>query len=379
LASGFEAAEVKEGGKVTITMWPIVTYADFTLDPKGSDPVKFESGVKPELAPGVDWKLDWKITKKAGTENGLEPLIAAQNALSGISESTLRVAGKKNVVDGVDAPIEGTTTDFSFSLNPGPANEVYHIDRPHWVNFNLEYVPFNLTSFKVWSSVSTYIKTSFFDFSDGAPVWVIRNGLNDQAQDENTTFAPNGLGKGKNGNGAVLASVKAFGGWDGDNNGDGVPDHGEPDADGVSELPDWAGDTDLLLFAGAYHGPEDDKAFITFQTQGYTGSVKIFYAVVEKGTYKGTFVPYGEFTNSLTNLDNTGVFAAGGPHGSLVSIPDAAYPYTNGDERIWEVWLVFSSGGNVSNRIAIEISENNITQSGIVIAPEWGDEKTPSP
>jgi hypothetical protein len=254
---------------------------------------------------------------------------------------------------------------------------VYHIDRPHWVNFNLEYVPFNLTSPGVWS---LYNDTSFFDLSASAPVWVIRNGLNDRAQDENTTFVPNELGAGKNGNGAVLASVKASGGWDGDSDGDGVPDTKEPDPDG-SELPDpdgW-GEADLLLFAGAYHGPEYGKAFITFKTHGYTEPVKIFYAVVEKGTYSGgTFVPYGEFTNSLTDaVKGTGVFAAGGPHASLVSIPDAAYPYTSGDEWIWEVWLVFSSGGKVSNRIAIEISEANITESGIVIEPKWGDEETP--
>ncbi|MDR2245479.1 MAG: hypothetical protein LBE17_02205 [Treponema sp.] len=377
LASGFQTADVPtEDRKVTITMWPIVTYAEFTRDPQGN-PVKFESGVKPELAPGVAWKLDWAISKNGGMEkNGLEPLITAQQALPGVSESTLLVRGKKNVVDGAAAQTGGTTTDYRFSLDPGPANEVHHIGKPHWVNFNLEYVPFNLASPSVWLP---YNNTSFFDLSTGAPVWVIRNGLNDRPQDENTTFVPDALGAGKNGNGGVLASVKAVSGWDGDNNKDGCPDNPEPNPD-VPKLPNWAENTDLLLYDGSYHGPKENKAFITFRTHGYAGSVEIFYAVVKKGTYgANNFVPYGEFTRSLTNaVDGTGTFKAGDLCASLVSIPDANYPYT-GNEQIWEVWLVFSADGKVSNRIAIEISKTNIIPSGIGIHPVWGgdDETTP--
>jgi hypothetical protein len=70
------------------------------------------------------------------------------------------------------------------------------------VNFNLEYVPFNLTA---WNGISSSLFTTA---SGGKPAWIIRNGVNDAVQNSGTDFAPAVPWDGtKNGNGAVAFTV----------------------------------------------------------------------------------------------------------------------------------------------------------------------------
>jgi hypothetical protein len=84
-------------------------------------------------------------------------------------------------------------------------------------NFNLTYVPFSLTDPAKWTVTST----KHFSGTGGIPQWIIRNGVNDEPQDEDTDFEihPDANNKarswedtGTNGNGAVAFTVS---GWDG--------------------------------------------------------------------------------------------------------------------------------------------------------------------
>jgi hypothetical protein len=89
--------------------------------------------------------------------------------------------------------------DYDYAASPGTQfNEGS-------VNFNLEYVPFNVTTPKAWEKRD---KDSNFtlDGKTGLPVWIIRNGLNEEAQDEKTAF--DARLEGSNGNGAAAFKVK---------------------------------------------------------------------------------------------------------------------------------------------------------------------------
>jgi hypothetical protein len=71
------------------------------------------------------------------------------------------------------------------------------------VNFNLEYVPFSLSE---WTGPSSGV---FATTSGGKPAWIIRNGVNDEAQNSDTNFATNSVWDGAaNGNGAVAFTVQ---------------------------------------------------------------------------------------------------------------------------------------------------------------------------
>jgi hypothetical protein len=73
------------------------------------------------------------------------------------------------------------------------------------VNFNLEYVPFNETTPGAWAK---WEKDSNYTLGGetGRPVWIIRSGLNDEAQNEKTAFDTRT--DDSNGNGASAFKVK---------------------------------------------------------------------------------------------------------------------------------------------------------------------------
>jgi hypothetical protein len=76
------------------------------------------------------------------------------------------------------------------------------------VNFNLKYAPFSLSGSGSWTAKSTkYFSGSPFS---GIPEWIIRNGVNDAAQDTNTDFVKFGNESAYNGNGAVAFTVQEF-------------------------------------------------------------------------------------------------------------------------------------------------------------------------
>jgi hypothetical protein len=400
LASGYQEITVKEGqgGQVTITMWPIVTYADFTHTPPPSSNVlqKFESGTPPQLLPGVDWNVQWRITRNAGKDNGLGPLLEAQNAINAESPM-LNIVAKSTIADKAVTSLEETTTSNTISFD-GPSNEVRHIGEPHSVNFRLTYVPFNITDSSQWGKSKSIVLGG--SYLTAPPKWFIMNGLNLEPRDANTTYNRDTLGeKGKNGNGSVLATVIAEPGYPsggGDDDGKKEPGPNPPstidddkpgspeDPDNPPRKPDIPGGVstdDLILYDGKFYGPQSNGssfAAISFRTWGYSGEVKISYAVVraaegygldennDKYIDAGKALPYEKFTESFPTLR-----AVGGPYGEVVKISDAWA--ANWEDESLQIWLVFTYNGKVSNRLMIAIDKKNKTDGDYGVDWQWGE------
>jgi hypothetical protein len=119
-------------------------------------------------------------------------------------------SSKKTVVNGTEsAPYNPAQTGNVITLNIGTyTSGIAKIDTTGSVNFKLEYVPFNLGA-GAWSGIGA--GDTAFDLSAEGPVWILRNGVNDAAQDASTDF--NKLGKagyaGANGNGAAAFTIAA--------------------------------------------------------------------------------------------------------------------------------------------------------------------------
>jgi hypothetical protein len=174
LAAGLSGAITIPSHAVTeieITMHCIDVKPSFISD--DSKTASVENDVF-QLAPGKTWQAAWKI-------NGLEGLdkfkIFNSAAISG---SNAEVPGKAGLSQ---FQFNGTTVTANIAGLQGAAY------------FNLPYTPL---ADKSWSG-----------FNNGtAPVWIIRNGLNDKPQDGNTDFqALAGGDTAKNGNGAVRFTV----------------------------------------------------------------------------------------------------------------------------------------------------------------------------
>ena len=188
LAAGFEKETIntETTTAVTITMKPVTVKAKFTSTAPDKSVEADTKGV--ELERADDWKLTWTV----GAEEGLKALKDAQAAGSGDPYPLFR-----NVTAWrTDGTVAGFSSDASFdystdgtgriTLNLGDAPK----GAPCAAWFNLEYAPFSLAAGQ-WA----------------APVWVIRNGVNDLPQNDKTDFSLSG-DKIKwdgtiNGNGAV--------------------------------------------------------------------------------------------------------------------------------------------------------------------------------
>jgi hypothetical protein len=193
----------------------------------------------------ADWEMKWTLTTAGGIDP-LAPLIAAQEIFAaekkgeivpntapdgGIwdadySSTTHSLAVKNAVIkttgerypeavdeqkfpwaDTPDLPrtndggVNKVITGDISGYTRGPANQL----NKGSVNFNLGYVPFNLTDpeeWREWNGDSEFILDG-----GGLPVWIIRNGINDAAQDGATDF-DRPPGAGANGNGAAAFEVK---------------------------------------------------------------------------------------------------------------------------------------------------------------------------
>jgi hypothetical protein len=356
LAAGYQNKQIEGSETITITMWPLVVDTKFTAT--GTAMIEGGIGRAAELLPGFDWNVRWNIRRNTAGANGLEYLLAAQRAVYPNS-TELSVGGKKFIRDGVEIPIPGSTSVQDLLLNLGQY-EVSDIGVSHWANFYMEYIPYNLANAATWRE---YDDESIFDFAGGAPVWIIRNGLNNVRQDENTTFDSSLLGRMTgstryNGNGAVVSTAKEEKGFTDTDPEDNVPDGTEDDDD--DGFPDDLGDADehdLIIYNGKFLGPETSaNPAISFKTAGYDGTAKVYYGIVEAGgEYNaGNPLPYSEFTQAFTEL-----YAAGGPHTATVTLPDANTEY--------DIWLVFLKDGKMSNRIAINTVMDEIPVDWI-----WG-------
>jgi hypothetical protein len=196
LAAGFQEVTITpDNNKVTIIMWPLVVDTVFTTGGTTKNAWVGET----QLA-AADWNLEWTVLK-GNSGNGFEQLIAAQQAIGG--GNTLEYQSLKTIVQGTG------------SSGPAPAPQIagnkitqnigqYTVtaNATGSANFKLEYVPFGNQA--NWGG---YDKA----------VWIIRNGVNDEPQNTNTTFADSLPWDGTtNGNGAVAFAV-TIGAGAGDN------------------------------------------------------------------------------------------------------------------------------------------------------------------
>jgi hypothetical protein len=239
LAAGLKEHLVTGSGKITVIMWPLVMDTVFTTPnmgvPEGSRttaPTVIDG--KPEtvsLLP-VDWRVTWTV-KKGNSGNGFEALTGAQNLIPGNDAGSDLLAGSVQTVvkPGLGNPIPVVHTLTGNMIRVESIGQytsgITKIGATGSVQFRLEYVPFNLTDGGVWSGYNG--KSKFTLDGTNVPVWIIRNGINDDPQNAATDF--NNFMKagntGANGNGAVAFVVT----------GDG-PDDSLTITGGVFENPD---------------------------------------------------------------------------------------------------------------------------------------------
>jgi hypothetical protein len=219
LMAGFTTAIPEEkNGVISITMYPIGVDTSF---------VKGSVTKQPEIGSGVKllaaaWTVKWSIK---GT--GFINLIKAerQDAEALVDDNAeLSVTDKKGILRIGDQEPDVSLTTGSGDGKAGRALTLdvntsgYTVGTTGSVNFNLEYVPFNLTDVTDWDD---FLPSKSFKASNRPPAWIIRNGVNDEAQNSGTTFETavwDGVttygteGIKANGNGAVALTVD---GWDG--------------------------------------------------------------------------------------------------------------------------------------------------------------------
>ncbi|MDR0378248.1 MAG: hypothetical protein LBH70_10700 [Spirochaetaceae bacterium] len=116
--------------------------------------------------------------------------------------------------------------------------------------FNLKYVPFWKENGEDWRNLTSNASVD----ENHVPVWIIRNGVNDEAQNEDTNFSisntdPDPWKGTKNGNGAVVFTVKSGGsengGGSGNENGSGngsIMVVTDTDLTPKIPVPKWGGD-----------------------------------------------------------------------------------------------------------------------------------------
>jgi hypothetical protein len=200
---------IKEGiNKVPLTIYPIWVDTKFTSSTTEVEP-NLGSSPKTELASGI-WRVEWTVKRGAG-ENGFTDLKAAQIGSGALFKGLgSRVWLKDSGVQ--ETPPTPSITENRISLNIGQYTNVTETEGS--ANFNITYVPFSLFStadVQKWTVKTAYFSSTPFN---GIPEWIIRNGVNDAAQNSNTTFAAGSMWNGTtaNGNGAVAFRVTR---WDG--------------------------------------------------------------------------------------------------------------------------------------------------------------------
>jgi hypothetical protein len=215
----------------------------------------------------VDWSVTWTLKNRSSRGDGLVELVKAQKVTDANSGDALKIKSRTTIVKGKDLnPTEVTVTNdvtttnvITLPIGTTYTSAITRIGKMGSVSFKLEYIPFNLAEENSWSG---FIRESAFAALGSTPVWVIRNGVNDKAQNGNTNFA--NLGKSghtdpvdtenfANGNGAVSFAVAA----------------------------DKPGTGELVIRDEVFIGPStSNMPVIGFTTEGYTGEAEAYYAVV---------------------------------------------------------------------------------------------------
>jgi hypothetical protein len=227
LAAGYipdKLIGIKEPG-FTVTMYPLEVDTEFTTTNTHVSPQTAEPQVGQTLElPPADWTVTWAAaTPVVGTGSGdfftaLENVRRGNTLFKGL-KTVIAVKDKDNTeITNTENPALPARTGNQISLNIEEYTKgAEKLGNSGFVNFNLEYVPFSLDDAEAWEQVTGKLE-------DGLPpVWIIRNGLNDEPQDSNTDFGP-GTG---NKNGAVLFKAHLDQGTDYD--GDGITNGNELD------------------------------------------------------------------------------------------------------------------------------------------------------
>ncbi|MDR2741224.1 MAG: glycoside hydrolase [Treponema sp.] len=359
LAAGLMEHMVTGSGKLTVVMWPIVVDTVFTTSntgvPTASRTAEPEVNAgKPEavsLLP-VDWGVTWTV-KKGISGNGFADLVKAQKVTDAAAGNNLKVKSKQTIVKGTglseSAPVTSNTeTENIITLGSigQYTSGITRIGTEGSVAFKLEYVPFNLTTAGTWTA---YDSKSKFDLSGNkAPVWIIRNGVNDLAQNNNTDF--NNFGKAgyasANGNGAAAFKIAAK----------------EP----ADPKNPQAGD--LVIRDGKFKGLDktnSTKANIEFITGGYTGTAEVYYTVVDAEASAPKYSGY-------TWLDSVGATvipvlpALPVPHGAEITLPGSTDAGYQADGN-YDVYVILFKDGTVSAPIKINTGSGNGE-----VGYEWG-------
>ncbi|MDR2176976.1 MAG: leucine-rich repeat protein [Treponema sp.] len=187
-------------------------------------------------------------------------------------------------------------------------------------NFELYFTPFNLIKEEDWAKWAAHDASSEFDLESGPPEWVIRNGLNDQTQDDATDFANFGKApvEEANGNGAVRFTVV------------------EPNAAAAKEL----------VASGGYY---EDQA-ITFTASGFTGTAQAWYTVVPAKEPPPAYTEYSLLGN-IAPGKNTEPVSLPKPNSPAYNGPDAkkydAYVILFKDGKAGKPYLIMLAGGAV--------------------------------
>jgi hypothetical protein len=316
-----------------ILLWPLLVDTEFvTADEnipeaqRKKDPlIGGLFGQALEL-PAVKWTLNWKIGTVGITGNSENGLIQLMNAnQSSSSPFFLKARGIINSEkDGrstttINYPLTGGGLPENMTVDPdtakitldivGKKETVPKIDMTGSANFNLEYVPFSMAGADDWTGF-----TSAAASAEGLPVWIIRNGLNDEVQDSSTNFIYFGpTNPSGNGNGAVRFTVKA-------------------------NKPNPAGTSPLTITEGFRVTTADGTSRAVFYTSGgYAGDADLYYTSGDKDDYS-SYAFLGTYT---------------GP-ASLQQIPLAGSKYDEVFTNEKDVHIILIKGGEISNPQKLE-------------------------
>jgi uncharacterized protein YjdB len=348
LAVGFNKKMEITGSEKSITMimWPLVVYTKFTttdeiISEESRTVTPTTNDGKPETValPPLNWTTSWTVAK-----SGFDYLEAANlgvklfRADTGIVWKSDGSVDKKTLGERSGNVINVDVNDYTFGKGIGIAGSA---------NFKLMYTPFSLDDTK-WTNVR----------SEGAPVWIIRNGLNDLAQNDNTDFAKFSKANGDiNGNGAVRFVVGA-----------------KVDA---GTQPSSEPNQDLLIKDGKFKNfaEESFAANIGFATAGYSNTADVYYAVVNH-TSNPTYADYTGYlgpheTGSYNKEINlAGVNANDYPDVYVLLIQDGSI---SAPERIWTFVPVTNitvtpetvTAGTTDTQLSGTVEPDNATNSEI--------------
>jgi hypothetical protein len=229
-----------------------------------------------------------------------------------------------------------------------------------YVNLNVPYTPFGLTKTDDWKKDSKNL-SKYFGFNDNVPKWVIRNGVNNEAQNARTNYGSTEMPSGSNDtgvnwNGAVGFTVEAV--------------QSKPSGGGTNwedpnfpktEFPNYTPFTLTLSPGGWSSKPVTGSAVVLFDTGGDYDGLANWYYVVKESTDPDPLL--SEFTTKGTHKAVKGQDANGNDIETPVVVSGIAKDtefrawieipnYSSSKE--YAVWVILEKDWTTSQPICIE-------------------------